>query len=84
MAKVKTNPILQGISGKIGDDIIIKQYGKKQVLSRSPDMSKVKPSKGQKKQRSRFQMAVAYAKMVNNNPALRADYAKNLSGRSNV
>lgn len=64
----KTNP-------RIGD-IVIKQYGDKTVVSKYPDMSNVVPSLSQKKKRSRFADAVAYAKTINSSPIFRNDFLK--------
>ena len=58
------------------DNIIIKQYGSKTVISKFPDMSNIVPSGSQREKRSRFAEAVAYAKTINNSPILRADFLK--------
>jgi hypothetical protein len=42
------NPLLQGVSGKIGGQLVIKQYSYGTVISAMPDMSKVKKSMLQK------------------------------------
>ena len=76
MARVKDNFLLKGLQGHIGKEIVIKQYGKKTVVSKYPDMSHIKPSKAQKAQRKRFAEAVAYAQQINNSPALKKAYAK--------
>jgi hypothetical protein len=62
--------------GRIGKDIVIKQYGKKTVISKYPDMSKVKRTKLQKVYQKRFAEAVAYAQAINRNPKKKAAYAK--------
>jgi hypothetical protein len=58
-----TNILLRSVSGRIGD-LVIKQYGKKTVVSICPDMTKVKRSKKQKASSKKFKEAVAYAKSV--------------------
>ena len=58
------------------DNIIIKQYGGKTVISKFPDMSNIIPSEPQKQKRSRFAEAVAYAKTINNSEILKADFIK--------
>ena len=76
MASIQSNLLIKGLSGQIGKQMVFKRYGKKTVVSRYPDMSKVKPSKLQKKGRNRFAEAVAYAQSINNDPVKRASYAK--------
>ena len=76
MARTNSNVILKAVKGKIGNSIVVKQYGKKIVVSSYPDMSKVKPSERQKQNRSVFKEAVAYAKHINNTHALKAAYEK--------
>jgi hypothetical protein len=58
-----TNILLRSVSGRIGD-VVIKQYGKKTVVSVYPDMSKVKRSKKQQACSKKFKQAVAYAKSL--------------------
>ena len=74
MASTKNNPLLQQLRGQIGQQIVVKQYGNKTVISKYPDMSKVKASIKQKKNRSVFKEAVAYAKSINKDPEKRKDY----------
>lgn len=76
MARIRSNILTKGLSGQIGQQVVFKQYGKKTVVSRYPDMSKVKPSKLQKKGRNRFAEAVVYAQAINNDPVKKASYAK--------
>lgn len=76
MARIQSNILTKGLRGQIGQQVVFKQYGKKTVVSRYPDMSKVKPSKLQKKGRTRFAEAVAYAQSINNDPVKKARYAK--------
>ncbi|ADY53287.1 hypothetical protein Pedsa_2746 [Pseudopedobacter saltans DSM 12145] len=64
MAKVKRNVIMQGMSGKICDQLVLKTYNYGTVVSKIPDMSKVVPSSHQKDKRNRFKEAVAYAKAI--------------------
>jgi len=76
MARVHTNLLLHGLRGQIGKTIVVKKYGKKTVVTKYPDMSKVKPSRLQKKLRNRFADAVAYAQSINNDPTKKAKYKK--------
>lgn len=76
MARVISNPILKGLQGKIGKEVVFKRYGNKTIATKYPDMSKVKPSKLQKQKRSKFAEAVAYAKKINDDPQQKAKYQK--------
>ncbi len=53
MAKGKLNPALERLRGQVGE-LVFKQYGDKLVVSRKPDMSRVKWSKAQRAGRERF------------------------------
>jgi hypothetical protein len=77
MARVKNNVLVKGFSGKL-DEIVFKTYSYGTVISRYPDMSKVKLSKAQKKANSLFKEAVSYAQQVLADPAKRKVYAKKL------
>ncbi len=82
MARVKTNALLQGVSGKVGN-IVFKNYASGTVISSRPDRSKVKLSIIQKKSNSKFKKAVAFAKGVLADPAKRKAYeAKLKPGKS--
>lgn len=77
------HPLTTGLSGAIGKQLVFKKYGKKTVVSKYPDMSKVKPSTRQKTQRSLFAKAVSYAKRIRYTPALYDAYkAKLKKGQS--
>lgn len=78
MAKLHSQSIIKGLKGQIGKQLVFKQYGKKTVVTRYPDMSKVVPSELQLKNQDRFAVAVAHARAINNDPLLKAAYAKNL------
>ena len=79
MAILKKDSILAmlGVRGKIGG-VVIKQYGKKVVVSSLPDRRKVKPTKLQKAGRKKFAAAVAYAKSIMEDPKLRKKYERKL------
>ena len=48
MARLAKNASLQGISGKLGNQLVFKQYGDKTVVTQYPDMSRVKPAASKK------------------------------------
>ena len=84
MARTKNDILTKALKGQIGKQLVFKQYGKKTVVTRYPDMSKVVPSELQKEQRSGFAEAVAYAKSINNDPVLKAKYAKKVKKGKSV
>ena len=74
---MKHNSLLVGmIRGQIGKTMVVKHYGKKVVVTKAPDMSRIIASPAQKANRSIFAEAVAWAKGINNNPDLKAAYTK--------
>ncbi len=83
MARTK-NPLLQGVRGKIGDQLVIKQYSYGTVISAMPDMSKVKKSRLQEIEQQKFAKAVVYAKDISRNPVKKAAYAKKLKKGKSV
>ena len=76
MAKVTLNPILDDIRGKIGSYVIRRSPSGRLILSKAPDMSRVKWSKKQRENRQRFKEAIAYAKAAMAEPDVRASYEK--------
>ena len=74
MARATNSVLLHRVRGKIGNQVVVKQYGSKTVLSKYPDMSGVKPSKRQKKQRNSFADAIAYAQAIIRDPVKKAVY----------
>jgi hypothetical protein len=84
MAKVKNNSLFAALQGTIGEDLVFKQYADKVVVSKYPDMSKVKPSERQLEQRKKMAEAIVYAKSVMRNPALNAAYEKDLKPGESV
>ncbi|AMD86120.1 hypothetical protein SAMN05444369_1222 [Capnocytophaga haemolytica] len=75
MAEISNNSIIQGISGKFGDEFVFKQRNGKTFISRKPRMPK-KRTKDQKKQLSKFAQAAAYSKKARQNPAIQVLYAE--------
>jgi len=81
MAHLKHNSPLHGLRGRVGT-LVFKYYanlnnGKgKQVVTKVPDMSGIKPSPLQKLRRDVFAEAVAYARIVKRDPEKRAAYEK--------
>jgi hypothetical protein len=74
MAKVKLDPLFAGISGKIGNVVFKKSANGDVIVSKCPDMSRVKWSEAQKAHRQRFKLANEYAKAALADPDVRALY----------
>src|SRR4030095_2881998 len=84
MAQSTTSVILHRMRGKIGKQIVVKQYGNKTVITAYPDMSNVKPSKLQKQKRKEFAAAIEYARSIIRDPVKKAAYAKKLKRGARV
>jgi molybdenum cofactor biosynthesis enzyme len=84
MASVYNNILLEGASGALGKQIVIKNYNGKTVITAYPDMSRVKPSKHQKTRRNIFKEAVAYAQAINNDLSRKVVYKKKLKKGQSV
>ena len=59
MAKVKLNPILEQLSGKVGD-LVFKKYVDKTVIAAKADRSGVEPTEAQLAHRQPFQFSVLF------------------------
>jgi hypothetical protein len=64
MAKVRNNLLISGLSGSIGNLVIRQMPDGGTWVSKAPDFSSRKFSKGQLAHQSRFQEAVAYARQA--------------------
>lgn len=73
MAKAKLNDLLAAVSGRIGN-LVVKQYAGGVVLSKMPDMSRVKPSARQKARREWMRLAGIYYRKVMGNEIERARF----------
>ena len=63
------NPLDYDFRGHIDKKIVVRQYsGRRTVLSAYPDMTNIKPSDNQKKQRLSFKEAQAYASQYLSDP----------------
>jgi hypothetical protein len=78
MARVPKKSILSKAKGRIGEEIVVKQYSYGTVITRYPDMSKVKKSVLQKKEQSLFKEAIKYAQSIIRDPKKKAEYSKKL------
>ncbi len=83
MARSK-NILLAGISGHIGQVLVVKQYANRTVVSKKPDMSNADKSEAQIVARSKFKMAQAYAKSILLIPSARLYYEQRLADGQTV
>jgi hypothetical protein len=73
MAKVKLNPVMEQMRGKIGD-LVFRKYEDRVVVTRNPDRDGYIPSAIQTGHRDRFRQAAAYGKGAFADPAQKALY----------
>jgi len=74
MARVTKNVITSDLQGAIGKQLVFRVRNGKTFASKYPDMSGVKPSKKQLKEKDRFAKAVAFAQSIINDPVKKAKY----------
>ena len=79
MAIVAKNSLFEALSGALAKEIVFKKYKNKTVVSKYPDMSKVKATEKQKVQRKLMKEANAYASKIRRDAELRAEYEKKLN-----
>jgi len=72
MAKIKTNPVLEEIRGKIGD-LVFKRFNHEIIVTKSPTQSG-EPTETQLEQRERFRLATVYGKSVMADAATKTVY----------
>jgi len=75
MAIVKNNPIINGISGKLGDSIVFKQVRGKTIMCNRPPKP-LTQSEPQKETRNRFRKASEWAKNILLDAEQKAYYQK--------
>jgi len=83
MAKAKLNPVLELVTGKIGNLVFRRAHtGKLSVIIR-PDMSRVKWNSAQKAHRECFRQATGYAKAAMKDPDVRPVYEQMAAEKKN-
>lgn len=73
---ISNNLLLKSVSGTIGGQIVVRQYSYGTVISKPPDMSRIKRSASQKKNQDLFKEAHYYAQSINNDPVKKAAFKK--------
>jgi hypothetical protein len=74
MTRARLHPLLEELHGTMYDVIFKKSPQGNLIITRRPDMSRVKWSKAQKAHRERFKQATEYAKAAMADPQVRAVY----------
>jgi hypothetical protein len=78
MAKNNNNIIINGISGHIGKQVVVKQYSFGTVVTKYPDMSNVIHTQKQIKEKGRFARAVAFAQSIIKNPEQKMEWQQKI------
>src|SRR6476619_7057941 len=73
MAKVKLNPVLDAIHGKVGD-LVFKRWEGEEIVTKMPDRTGIVPTADQLAQMNKFRLAALYGKSVMADPVSRAIY----------
>jgi hypothetical protein len=69
MAKVQPNPILQGLSGALGSELVFRRLRDgRTIVCAKPDFSRRRLSAEQQAHHARFQAAAAYARAAQGDP----------------
>ena len=76
MPRVRFHPLVEEIHGTMYDVVFKKSPKGNMIVTKRPDMTKVRASAAQKANRERFKLANAYAKAAFAEPKLRARYQK--------
>ncbi|HEV3225136.1 MAG TPA: hypothetical protein VGZ90_19815 [Puia sp.] len=82
MAKVRSNIILQNLSGTVGKKLVFKIINGETFATKYPDRSKVKYNKEQLQYREIFAKASKYASEIVNDPVKKKAYK--VKGRTSV
>ena len=71
-------PSMFQVRGAIGKQFVMKRYGKKTVVTRYPDMTRIVPTVKQKVRRRLFARAVRYAQSIYWKGELKAEWKRRL------
>ncbi|HEX9385125.1 MAG TPA: hypothetical protein VF918_02310 [Anaerolineales bacterium] len=74
MAKIKLDPMITSMTGKLGGVIFRRSKDGYAIVSMAPAKSRAKPSPAQLEHQARFKNAVAYAQGALEDPEVRARY----------
>jgi hypothetical protein len=80
MAKVAKNLVLYGSSGKLGEQLVIRNHGGQIILAQAPGERTGEPTAAQAAHQTRFQQAVIYGKTQMADPVAKAAYEEKAEG----
>ncbi len=80
MAYVKNNIVTDGLSGKLGNTIVFRQWGGKTVVAVKPTYRKREPTEAQKEHHRKFRQGSRYARQAIQDPNLKATYQQRARG----
>src|SRR2546425_6039781 len=69
------------VQGAIGKEFVIKHYGRKRVVTKYPDMTKIIASKGQRACRDLFRDAVTFAMTIIKDKEKKLKWKKRLNAK---
>ena len=85
MSRIKDNLITTGLSGKLGKQIVFRQWSGETFLAKAPVVSQSSvASELAKEHRLLFKEAIIYAKKAMNDPELKKAYKKKCKARQNA
>jgi hypothetical protein len=83
MAESKNNIIIQGMSGKFGNELVFRQLPGKTIVAAAPGPTQKPPTEAKQAANNNFQRATLYGKSVKNDPALQQAYNAAAKPRQN-
>ena len=84
MAYVKKNIVTEGLSGKLGNNIVFRQRGGKTIVGVKPVKTNREPSEAQKEHHRKFRAASQYGRQALRDDTLRADYERQAKNGQNA
>jgi antitoxin component of MazEF toxin-antitoxin module len=84
MARVRSNLILEGLSGSIGKELTIRVVNGQTIISVKPGKRKKPPSEKQKAQQEKFKQAREWAKTQLLDPEIAAEYKARCTGNQSA
>lgn len=80
MAHVKNNIVTEGLSGKLGNAIVFRQWGGKTVVAVKPTYQQREPTEAQQAHHQKFRQGTRYARQAIQDPNLKAAYQQRARG----
>lgn len=74
MAKIRSNVVMEGLSGGLGKDIYLRVVNGKTIVSAKPGKRTKPPGENQLARQNRFKEAMVWAKVQLQDPELKAAY----------